>query len=579
MLKEAVYHKIDSDYCYALEKNKFLVKLRTKQEDVKEVNLIYFDKYKYYRDKKRYYKPMKKVASDGMFDYYEIIIDLNMLSFVYIFELIDGEEKIYYSNYKFYNKIPCISEIGFVKPAKSEQDIFKVPEWAKKAIIYQIFPERFYNGDKSNDPENIQDWYSEVNRKSMLGGDLKGIMDKLDYLDDLGINTIYLTPIFQSDSNHKYNTFDYFKIDSHFGDIEILREFVNKVHDKGMKIIFDAVFNHCGLEFHPFKDVLENGEESKYKDWFNIRKFPIEVKQDPDYDTFGYEGYMPKLMTKNKQVKDYLINVATYWIKEADIDGWRLDVADEIDHSFWREFRKAVKDVKEDALIIGEVWYDSGSWLQGDQFDSVMNYELQKVIGEYIIKDELSPKELEHRMGFLRRLYMLPAYYVLWNLIDSHDTPRFLYTADGDKDKLKLAAFMQFTLPGAPMIYYGDEVGMTGAQDPDCRRGMLWDKEKQDRQLFQYYQKLIKIRKDNLSLTLGEIYTIYADEHIYGFRREYEKKALDIYVNKGDNAATLSLKVDGEGVMDILSGEKYEAVNGKVHFIISEKSGVILKNI
>lgn len=579
MLKEAIYHKIDSDYCYALSKNKFLVKLRTKQGDVEEVNLIYFDKYKFYQDKKRYYKPMKKVASDGMFDYYEIVINLDMLAFSYLFELINKDEKIYYSNYKFFDKIPGKDISAFAKPSRAEKDIFTVPEWAKKAIVYQIFPERFNNGDKSNDHENTQDWYGGVNRESMLGGDLKGIMEKLDYLQELGINTIYLTPIFQAGSNHKYDTFDYFKVDPQFGTLETLKKLVNKAHEKGIRIILDAVFNHCGVDFFAFKDVLEKGEESEYKDWFDIRKFPVVIKDNPDYATFGYAGYMPKLMTKNPKVKEYLISIATYWIKEADIDGWRLDVADEIDHSFWREFRSAVKAVKEDALIIGEVWYDSGSWLQGDQFDSVMNYELQKAVSDYVIKDEFSPKEFEYCIGFLRRLYMMPAYYVLWNLIDSHDTPRFLYTVEGDKDKLKLAAFMQFTLPGAPMIYYGDEVGMTGAHDPDCRRGMLWDEEKQDKQLFQYYQKLIKIRKDNLPLTLGEIYTMYADENIYGFRREYEEDVLDIYVNKGDNAAALSLEADGEGVMDILSGEKYEAVNGKVNFIVSEKSGIILKNI
>lgn len=579
MLKEAIYHKIDSDYCYALSKNKFLVKLRTKQDDVEKINLIYMDKYKFIENKKRHYKPMKKVADDGMFDYYETTIDTDMLSFFYMFQLIGNNEKIYYSNYKFFDEKPEKDNSTFVKPARAERDIFTVPEWARKAIVYQIFPERFDNGDKSNDPKNIQDWYSKVNRESRLGGDLKGIINKLDYLEDLGINTIYLTPIFQAGSNHKYDTFNYFKVDPQFGTIETLRELVSKAHEKGIKIILDAVFNHCGVDFHAFKDVLEKGEKSGYKDWFDIKSFPVQVKKDPVYATFAYEGYMPKLMTKNPTVKDYLISIATYWIKEADIDGWRLDVADEIDHNFWREFRNAVKEVKKDALIIGEVWYDSSSWLQGDQFDSVMNYELQKAVSDFVIEDKFSPKEFEYSMGFLRGLYMLQAYNVLWNLIDSHDTPRFLHTVNKDKDKLKLAVFMQFTLPGAPMIYYGDEVGMTGGPDPDCRRGMLWDKEKQDMELFEYYKKLIKIRKDNIALTLGEFSTIYTDENTYGFRRECKEEVLEIYVNKGNKPVTLSLNIDGEGLIDILSGDKYEVVNGKVNLIISEKSGAILKHI
>lgn len=576
MIREAIYHEIDSDYCYALSKHQMLVKIKTKKDDVDKINLVYLDKYKYNNSKEMFYKGMKKVATDKMFDYYEAIIEVNMLSVWYFFELIEGDEEVYYGNYKFSNKRPEDGLGVFNLPVRAEKDIFVVPQWARKSIVYQIFPERFCNGDSSINPKNIQDWYSDVRIDSMLGGDLQGIINKLDYIKELGINTLYLTPIFMAGSNHKYNTYDYFKIDPQFGTLETLKQLVNKCHEMGIKVILDAVFNHCGVEFQPFKDVLQNGEDSDYKHWFDIRKFPLEVKNDPQYATFGYHGAMPKLMTKNDDVKKYLISVATYWIKEADIDGWRLDVADEIDHAFWRDFRRAVKEVKEDALIIGEVWYDSTSWLNGDQFDSVMNYEFQTAITQLINEEKITSLEFAQRMGFLRGLYRLPPYNVLWNLIDSHDTARFLHEAKEDVEKLKLAVLMQLTLPGVPMIYYGDEVGMTGGQDPDCRRGMLWEENKQNKDLFEYYKKLIHLRKEHNALCLGDFKTIYTDENLYGFRREYDMDVIDVYIN--NSSKEVSFEVTGtKELTDILTGNKFKSNSGKVSIQLGAKKGVILK--
>ena len=395
-------------------------------------------------------------------------------------------------------------------------------------------------------------------------------VEKLDYLMDLGVNTIYLTPIFKAASNHKYNTYDYFQIDPQFGTLETLKELVEKAHCKKIKVILDAVFNHSGVDFHPFKDVIRNGEDSEYRHWFDIKSFPVEIRNDPDYATFGYYGYMPKLMTKNEEVKDYLINVAVYWIKEADIDGWRLDVADEIDHSFWRDFRKAVKEIKEDALIIGEVWYDSTSWLKGDQFDTVMNYEFHSVIEDFICNKSITGKEFGERMGFIRGLYKLPAYNTLWNLIDSHDTPRFLHSADGDIDSLKLAVLLQLTLPGAPMIYYGDEVGMTGGKDPECRRGMFWDKGRQNTDMLKFYKSLISLRKENNALSSGDFMTIYDAEDIYGFRRTYDSEIIDVYVNRGNSHFQLNLKCENN-YLDLLSFKNYISQAGSIKLELEGK--------
>lgn len=578
MLKEAIYHKLYSDYAYALSKEKLLIKIRTKKNDADRVNLIYLDKYRYARNKETFTIMMERVASDNLFDYYEAVIQHDFISVNYFFELSDGVETLYYGNYLFTTEQPDDGLEFFNFPVMDEKDLFVVPEWAKAAIIYQIFPERYHNGDTSNDPGGVKPWDSEVDRQIMLGGDLQGIIDKLDYIEDLGINTIYMTPVFKAGSNHKYDTYDYFEIDPQFGTLELLRELVNKAHGKNIKVILDAVFNHSGVEFAPFKDVMKNGEKSDYRNWFDIRKFPVVMKDDPDYGTFAYGGYMPKMMTKNDAARNYLIDVATYWIKEADIDGWRLDVADEVGHHFWREFRSAVKAVKPDALITGEVWYDSSVWLQGDQFDTVMNYIFTEAVKNFVALNKINAKEFGERIESIRGLYKLPAYNILWNLIGSHDTIRFLTLAGGDERKLKLAAFIQFTFPGIPMVYYGDEIGMTGENDPGCRRGMIWDTEKQNLGLKEYYRKLISLRKENRALTQGDFTTITVEEakNIYGFRRSLEQECIQGYINNMDEEQTIQVKVSKNAV-NLLNGEVYNSARGRITVKIPSKSGVIIK--
>jgi len=578
MLKEAIYHKVYSDYAYPLSNRDLLIKIRTKKNDIKKINLIYLDKYKYSTSKETNTSRMSKIASDNLFDYFEGIIQHDFISVNYYFELVDDEERIYYGNYLFSNEQPDDGSEFFNFPVMSQKDLFIVPQWANESIVYQIFPERFYNGDKTIDPENVKPWDSKVDRETMLGGDLRGIIDKLDYIEDLGVNTIYMTPIFTAGSNHKYDTFDYFEIDPQFGTLETLKELVEKAHRRNIKVILDAVFNHSGIGFLPFVDVRENGEKSVYKDWFDIRKFPVEIKNAPDYGTFAYGGYMPKLMTKNEATKKYLIDVATYWIKEADIDGWRLDVADEVDHHFWREFRKAVKSVKPDVLIVGEVWYESSSWLQGDEFDSVMNYVFTSAVKDFIAFSKINAREFGERIESIRGLYKISAHNVLWNLIGSHDTARFLNIVNEDVEKLKLAAFIQLTFTGIPMIYYGDEVGMTGADDPDCRRGMVWAMEKQNKTLKQYYKKLISIRKDNKVFTQGNFATVLVEgqNDIYGFRRKLNDETVEGYINNGDKPELIEIRVN-RTCLDLIENKTYIPVRGIVTIEILAKSGVIIK--
>ena len=488
MLREAFFHKMDSVYAYSITKNKLLIKIRVKKNDIQTINVIYTDIFRQRHNKNELRKvQMKKIATDSLFDFFEaLLFTEGMVSVFYFFELSDGKQTLLYGDNHFFKEIegtvktlPEPREM-FSMPYISEKDIYTPPFWAEDAIVYQVVPDRFKNGNSSINPENTKPWNTKVDNSAFLGGDLYGIIDTLEYLSELGINTLYLTPIFKSTSSHKYDTSDYYSIDPHFGNSETLKELVKKAHQRGIRIILDAVFNHCGIDFFAFKDLVEKGDSSHYKTWFDVNKMPVKIKKTfPEYTCYAYYGTMPKLMTKDDKVAQYLIDVGNYWIKEADIDGWRLDVADQVDHHFWRKFRNAVKTIKPDVLLIGEVWKAASSYLMGDQFDSVMNYLFKFAIDEFIAKKSITPEQFNNQLSIIRSAYKLPILNILWNLISSHDTDRFLYTASGDKRKLKLAVLIQMTYAGCPVIYYGDELGMSG-QKIYNRMGMIWNKEKRD---------------------------------------------------------------------------------------------------
>ena len=545
MNKTAIFHKMDKEYFYALDKDTFLVKLRCAKGDLFKVRLGYCDKYLNERnipvEGDIHYTDMIKVASDELFDYYEATIKTHVIVIRYFFELRDWEDVIlYYYGYRFYNEEPKL-HFGMFDASQPvrEEEIFDTPNWANGAIVYQIFPERFARKNLNTDGN----WYlTPMNRTEMLGGNLRGIIDALDYLEELGIEVIYLTPIFKSSSNHKYNTDDYMEIDPTFGTEDDLKELVEKAHNKNIKIILDGVFNHSGYEFAPFKDLMENQENSKYKDWYYPFSFPLKWKwgEKPNYRTFGYAGPMPKLNTSNPEVREYIFGVIRKWMS-LGIDGWRLDVADEVSHDFWKAFRKVVKSINKDALIIGEVWYESSPWLLGDEYDTVMNYLFFDNVKKLLVTKEYKVSDFDYENNFLRGRMHTKVQPLLWNLIDSHDTPRFLTQANNNEEILKLAFALQMTLPGMPMIYYGDEVGMQGGKDPDCRRGMLWDKNRQNGEIFDYYKKWIKIHKKYSSLKNGEFKTIYVndDANVYIFKRFNENEELYIAFNFSNNNISL----------------------------------------
>lgn len=509
----AIRHFADRRYCYALAEGRFLFRLETKKGDTARVVLHTQDKYLplNFMDSRRQYC-MKLAHSDRYLDYYEAVVDINVVCLRYFFEIEDQSGTVaYYGNYDFYDE--CITDIDKMYDCPQnlrEEELFELPLWAKNKVVYQIFPSRFAT-DKDVPPES---WYqAPIGHKADLKGSLRGIINRLEYLKGLGVDVIYMTPVFRSKSSHKYDIDDYYAIDPSFGTKEDLKELVEKAHRLGMYVMLDGVFNHTSLDFFAFRDIREKKEESAYLDWYYIQSFPLEMTHGkrPSYKTFSYFGGMPKLNLRNPETADYFINVAAYWIRECDIDGWRLDVADEISHEFWRRFRQEIKAVKQDVLIVGEIWHYAGSFLEGDQWDSVMNYPFYNAVRELIIEESLSASAFLERLDFLRGNLHQALDGYLWNLIDSHDTPRFLHSAENRVEKQRLAAALQLLLPGMPMIYYGDEAAMEGGGDPDCRRGMLWDEDRRDGEMFEYYQTLLRIRRGYPALTEGELLRQYAD--------------------------------------------------------------------
>lgn len=509
----AIFHDANKCYCYALKEHTFLIRIQTQKNDIKRILLHYQDKHipREYLDTHRTVE-MEKAASDRYLDYYEAVIKMDAMCIRYYFELEDYlGEKLFYSNHEFVQEpFTDVERMYDCPELLKEQERFQVPQWAKNKVVYQIFPSR-YATDKEVPAE---EWYkTPISFKDDLQGNLRGIIEHLDHLQELGVDVIYMTPIFQSPSCHKYDTVDYYHIDPSFGTEEDLRELIEKAHSMGMRVMLDGVFNHTSPDFFAFRNVVEKEWNSPYIDWYHMSEFPIRRGrgEKPNYKCFGYYGGMPKLNLENPETEEYFIQVALYWLKEFHIDGWRLDVADEISHRFWKRFRREVKAVNPEALIVGEIWHYAGDFLEGDEWDSVMNYPFYNAVKDYVAAGTLKASQFVGNLDFIRGRSHIEGYQVLVNLMGSHDTPRFLQLC-GSKKKQMLAAALLLLMPGMPMIYYGDEYGLEGGQDPDNRRGMVWDPKRQDQHMFAWYKKLIQVRKGHPAITEGKIVDCMTDD-------------------------------------------------------------------
>ena len=422
------------------------------------------------------------------------------------------------------------------------------PHWVRDAVFYQIFPDRFAASDRVPKPGHLEPWSAPPTLHGFKGGDLLGIAEHLPVLADLGITALYLTPIFASASNHRYHTYDYLKVDPLLGGDAALRELVDAVHARGMRIVLDGVFNHTGRGFWAFHHILENGDASPYLDWYREDRGALAAGRQllayPDtgrtinapgqpgedassLDRLGYEAWwglpaLPKLNTDYQPVRDYLLTVAEHWIRFG-VDGWRLDVPEEIaDPSFWQAFRSRVRAVNPDAYLVGEIWRIAPEWLAGDRFDAVMNYPLAEAIlgftGAHHLDDavvrshheysqirRLSGEEMAGRLQAVLNAYAPETTAVQLNLLDSHDTPRIRTLFSRDEAAVRMAFLLQATVPGAPCIYYGDEIGLEGANDPDCRRSFPWDEAAWDQPTLTFVRAALRLRHEVAVLRGGAL--------------------------------------------------------------------------
>jgi glycosidase len=449
-----------------------------------------------------------------------------------------------------------------------------LPDWIHDAVFYQIFPDRFANGDPANDPENVAQWDSKPGIVNFSGGDLRGIIHKLDYLLDLGVNAIYLNPIFQSSSNHRYNASDYYRIDPKLGTLDDFRELVDTGHRNNMRVILDGVFNHCGRGFFAFNDILENGAESPYRDWFHIHRFPVDAYSPgdaQDYEAWWRFKSLPKFNTDNPAVRQYLLDVARYWIEQG-ADGWRLDVPNEIDDDdFWSDFRQVVRQANPEAYIFGEIWDEAPRWVNDTHFDGLMNYPLRTAVLDFF-RGNIKANKFASQVERLLQIYPVENNFGMYNLLDSHDTERALTLFYGDVRRLKAAFTFLFAYPGVPSIYYGDEVGVEGLKDPDSRRTFPWDPALWKDDLHEYLRRLITIRKNHPVLRRGNLTHVQANDRqgCYAFARSTVDERLVVVVNASDHYRTLKLPAaqqdwgEGQKIQDILAAQTYQVREGAV---------------
>lgn len=634
---------------------------------------------------------MEKLYNDRLFDYYETFVQLGTEQVFYYFEIHCGQMTCYYNNVGLCNSVEEYYNFTMTPG-------FHTPDWAKGAVFYQIYVDRFYNGDRSNDVEDdeyfyigegtskVTDWNkypAAMGVREFYGGDIAGVMQKLDYLQELGVEVLYLNPIFVSPSNHKYDIQDYDYVDPHFGRIvkdegevlqrdengnlkadptypnksasryicrvtdkenleasnQLFAEFVEEVHRRGMKVILDGVFNHCG-SFNKWLDrecIYENApgyekgayvaEDSPYNTFFKFRE--RQWPYNPHYDGWWGHDTLPKLnYEESPSLFDYIMHVGRKWVSPPyNVDGWRLDVAadlgqsGEYNHYFWKEFRRNVKEANPDALVLAEHYGDPTEWLKGDEWDTVMNYDafmepltwfltgVEKHSDEYR-QDQLgNPDSFFGSMRHFMTRFHTQSLLVAMNELSNHDHSRFLTRTNRkvgrtaylgpeaagegiDKSIMRLAVMIQMTWPGAPTIYYGDEAGLCGWTDPDNRRAYPWGSE--DQELIDFHKEIIRIHKDYQALKTGSIMFLHGQYSFISYGRFDEQDKFVIAINSGEQPVSIDLPVWRLGMTEenrmahlintsqdgfSLETAMYNIENGILHLNCPPKYGVVIKNL
>ena len=534
MNQYALLHIPDSRYCFATGPKEVVIRLRTSKEDDLKVSIVYASKYEIANMQQE--EEMTKYCEDALYRFYETKLSLTDVRLAYVFKISEGSNSWYFSedgitkDYDFSEAFYNFFQLPYI----NINDLMPTVDWMRRAVFYQIFVDRFYIGDHDKDMSYVNmKWGDIPTPKCFAGGDLAGISKKLDYLKMLGINAIYLTPVFRSISNHKYDISDYKEIDPEFGTKEELVDLVKKAHSMGIRIVLDAVFNHCSMDSPQFKDVMKKGRDSEYFNWFIIDGDKPDIK-NVNYECFASCGYMPKLNTANAGVQGFLLDIAEYWIREADIDGWRLDVSDEVSHEFWRLFRKRVKSVKKDCVIIGENWHDAYPYLLGDQYDSIMNYAFTKACLDYFANDRFNATDMADKCNSNLMRNKDQVNQMMLNLLDSHDTHRFFSEVGKDVKKLIAAIALNVMYPGAPCIYYGTEILMEGGYDPDCRRCFDWDESHWNKDAWKEISRVLHL-KEHKALQYGECSIISVNDMLV-VERSYKDEKITLFVNMTDKA-------------------------------------------
>lgn len=541
-----------SEYAFALDDTHYIFRLRTGKGEAESVRFYYADRAVMTPKLQFAPLPMEKFRTDRYFDWYEIRLETRFERIAYYFELQNGVETLFYYG-------DCYEMAGtptradyFQLPFNHRADRFAAPAWTRDAVVYNIFPDSFA-ARKRLAPNGAP---------PCRGGTVRGVTENLDYIASLGFNCIYLNPIFAARSYHRYDTLDYYRIDPHMGAEDDLRDLVRRAHALGIRVILDGVFNHVSSDHPFFRDVLEKGRASRYYSCFyalpETPRLPA-AGELPGYTCFSYVADMPKTNTADPFLRQYFCDVGANWVRKFDVDGWRLDVANELDDGFLRAFRASVKAAKSDALIVGEVWENAAHYLGGDMLDSAMNYDFRRYCRRFFAEQTVDAETFDTNVSTLLLRYNENALFAQLNLLDSHDVSRFLSLCGGKTERMELAVLLQMTFPGMPCVFYGDEKGLCGESEPEYRRPMAWDASSP---LEEVYRRMIALRKTHPALRYGSFHTELACGGVYRYSRVWNGTKITVAMNlgaepvKAEKRGTLLLK-KGEN-RDIIGAWEYE---------------------
>ena len=547
-----IFHRPMSEYAFALDDTHYIFRLRTGKGEAESVRFYYADRAVMTPKLQFAPLPMEKFRTDRYFDWYEIRLETRFERIAYYFELQNGVETLFYYG-------DCYEMAGtptradyFQLPFNHRADRFAAPAWTRDAVVYNIFPDSFAAGKR----------LAPNGAPPCRGGTVRGVTENLDYIASLGFNCIYLNPIFAARSYHRYDTLDYYRIDPHMGAEDDLRDLVRRAHALGIRVILDGVFNHVSSDHPFFRDVLEKGRASRYYSCFyalpETPRLPA-AGELPGYTCFSYVADMPKTNTADPFLRQYFCDVGANWVRKFDVDGWRLDVANELDDGFLRAFRASVKAAKSDALIVGEVWENAAHYLGGDMLDSAMNYDFRRYCRRFFAEQTVDAETFDTNVSTLLLRYNENALFAQLNLLDSHDVCRFLSLCGGKTERMELAVLLQMTFPGMPCVFYGDEKGLCGESEPEYRRPMAWDASSP---LEEVYRRMIALRKTHPALRYGSFHTELACGGVYRYSRVWNGTKITVAMNlgaepvKAEKRGTLLLK-KGEN-RDIIGAWEYE---------------------